>query len=423
MAPITTRGEHIIDVYTHVYIHTYVRTYIHTYIQGQGWGFPGASRNPQPVMYYKRRYGIEMGVWGGVGGVITSCGLRWIETCWNLEDVALLKMLLRCKYRCCLQKGGLGGGEGVITSCGARWIESCWNLQDVASLKLLLLRLQREKTNGALSLQTTASKSLCGRENEKGVMFISSMVLQWIMTFSSCQQNDQKCTKLQFQWFRCCTHVWPSMEDVNLSFFCTDKHQVYPRRHCNFSWSNNWEKSIKHGKAHCKINIFHIHTNKMQLVSGEPPAFTLHTYIHPYAYVRTYVRTCIHPSIHPSVHPSIPTYVRAYVRALTYIHTYMHACMHTYIHTLIHVLIHSYIHINMHACIHAPMHACIHTYMHPSMHAYIHTCMHIHTYIHACMHACIHTYRCVCVHRHAHMHMYICICVVYLICPPAGAWL
>ena len=31
------------------------------------------------VMYSKRRYGIELG--GGAGGVITSCGVRWIETC------------------------------------------------------------------------------------------------------------------------------------------------------------------------------------------------------------------------------------------------------------------------------------------------------------------------------------------------------
>ena len=72
---------------------------------------------------------------GGGGGVITSCGVRWIESCGNLEDVASLKMLLRCKYRCCLQKGG---GGGVITSCGARWIESCGNLEDVSSLKMLL---------------------------------------------------------------------------------------------------------------------------------------------------------------------------------------------------------------------------------------------------------------------------------------------
>ena len=39
-----------------------------------------------------------------------------------------------------------------------------------------------------------------------------------------------------------------------------------------------WEKSIQHCKTQCKINIFHIHTNKMQLASGEPPAFTLYIY-------------------------------------------------------------------------------------------------------------------------------------------------
>ena len=136
-----------IYIYTFIYIYIYIHLNIYIYRVKAG-GSPEIPGTLSLVMYYKRRYCIEMGGWGGV---ITSCGLRWIETCWNLEDVASLKMLLRCKYRCCLQKGVWGGGEGVITSCGARWIESCWNLQDVAALKLLLLRLHREKTNGALA--------------------------------------------------------------------------------------------------------------------------------------------------------------------------------------------------------------------------------------------------------------------------------
>ena len=42
------------------------------------------------------------------------------------------------------------------------------------------------------------------------------------------------------------------------------------------------EKSIKHCKSQC--NIFHIHTNKMQLASGEPPAFALYIHMHIYIY-------------------------------------------------------------------------------------------------------------------------------------------
>ena len=68
----------------------------------------------------------------------------------------------------------MGGWGGVITSCGVHWIESCGNLEDVASLKMLL----RCRRPIVLSLQATASKSLCGREDDKGVMFIPSMVLQ-----------------------------------------------------------------------------------------------------------------------------------------------------------------------------------------------------------------------------------------------------
>ena len=94
-----------------------MRIYIYIYI-GSRLGVPRSFQEPSVLsLYYKRRYGIEMGV-GGVGGVITSCGARWIESCGNLEDVASLKMLLRCKYRCCLQKGGggVGGCNNVMWS-------------------------------------------------------------------------------------------------------------------------------------------------------------------------------------------------------------------------------------------------------------------------------------------------------------------
>jgi len=54
------------------------------------------------------------------------------------------------------------------------------------------LRLHREKTSGmVLSLLPTASNSLCGHEDEKGAFFISSMVLQCIITYSTSEQNDQ----------------------------------------------------------------------------------------------------------------------------------------------------------------------------------------------------------------------------------------
>ena len=79
-----------------------------------------------------------------------------------------------------------------------------------------------------------AKKKNWESEDEKDVMFISSMVLQWIMTFSTYQQKMKKKMKPQFQWEKCWTHFWPSMEKVNLSFFCADKLRVYPRRHWYF---------------------------------------------------------------------------------------------------------------------------------------------------------------------------------------------
>ena len=128
--------------------------------------------------------------------------------------------------------------------------------------------------------QATASKSLCGRDDEKNVMFISSMVLQWVMTFSSCQQNNQTCMKPQFQWFRCCT---------NVKFIRADKRQfiIFLRGQTSSLSAptlqllliEQFERRAYNTVKQCKINIFHIHTNKMQLASGEPPAFTLYIYI------------------------------------------------------------------------------------------------------------------------------------------------
>ena len=113
----------------HIYVYTY--TYIYIYIR---LGVPRSFQAPSVLSrYYKRCYGIEM---GGGGGVITSSGVRWIESCGNLEDVASLKLLLRCKYRW-FTEGGWGGlGGGVITSCGVRW-GCCYN-EDVTALRMLL---------------------------------------------------------------------------------------------------------------------------------------------------------------------------------------------------------------------------------------------------------------------------------------------
>ena len=60
---------------------------------------------------------------GGVGGVGGCNNVMW-SALDDVESWKMLfgwKMLLRCKFRCCLQKGG-GGWGGVITSCEVRWM-------------------------------------------------------------------------------------------------------------------------------------------------------------------------------------------------------------------------------------------------------------------------------------------------------------
>ena len=135
------------------------------------------------------------GGWGGWGGVITSCGVRWMQSCGNLEDVASLTMLLRCMYRCCSRSKQL---------------------------------LQKA------FLDVKMKKAWCSFRP-----WFSSELWHFLVI------NNQKCMKPQFQWLECCTHFWPSMEDVNLSFFCADKRQVYPRRHWNFGWSNTFREKHK----------------------------------------------------------------------------------------------------------------------------------------------------------------------------------
>ena len=91
------------------------------------------------------------------------------------------------------------------------------------------------------------------------------------------------------------------------------------------------EKSIKHCKTQCKNNMFHIHTNKMQLASGEPPAFTLHTDIQTYR------------------HSDIQTYRHTDYRH-TYRHTYIHIHTHTYIYRYTHIYIYTHTHTHTHTC-------------------------------------------------------------------------
>ena len=135
-------------------------THIYIYI-GSRLGVPRSFEEPSVLMLYQKgRSCIQMGGWGGWGGVIASCEVRWMmlnpgrcclvgrccyvassvvvyrrggggwggcnNVMWSaLDDVEswkmLLgwKMLLRCKFRCCLQKGG---GGGVITSGEVRWM-------------------------------------------------------------------------------------------------------------------------------------------------------------------------------------------------------------------------------------------------------------------------------------------------------------
>ena len=85
--------------------------------------------------------------------------------------------------------------------------------------------------------------------------------------------------KPQFQWEKCWTHFWPSMEDVNLSFSARTNSEFIRADIDTFTDGTLSREGKKHCKTQYKINIFHIHTNKLQLASGEPPASALYIYV------------------------------------------------------------------------------------------------------------------------------------------------
>ena len=88
----------------YIYICRYVDMYIYICIYVYRLKAGGPPELPgilslEPIL--QTSFWYRDGGWGVGGGVITSCGTRWIQSCGNLEDVASLTMLLRCKYRCC----------------------------------------------------------------------------------------------------------------------------------------------------------------------------------------------------------------------------------------------------------------------------------------------------------------------------------
>ena len=114
-------------------------------------------------------------------------------------------------------------------------------------------------------------------------MFISSMVLQWIMTFCTYQQKLEKCMKPQFHWEKCWTHFWPSMEDVNLSFFCADKLRVYPALTLILSLMEHFQGKAKNTVKHSIKSTFSISIQlNCNWLPGNPQ-------LPPYIYIYIYI--------------------------------------------------------------------------------------------------------------------------------------
>ena len=104
--------------------------------------------------------------------------------------------------------------------------------------------------------------------------------------------------------------------------------------------------------------MFHIHTNKMQLASGEPPAFTLHTYIHTYILTLHYITVHYITLHYITLHYITLHYITLHYITLHYIHTYIHTYIHRYTHA------HIYIYLDIHT----------HTYIYIHTHTHTHTC-------------------------------------------------
>ena len=83
-------------------IYIYIPVYIYI---GSRLGVPRSFEEPSVLIQYQK--GRSCNRWGGWGGVITSCEVRWM-----MLNPGRCCLVGRCCYICCIQKGG-GGGGGV----------------------------------------------------------------------------------------------------------------------------------------------------------------------------------------------------------------------------------------------------------------------------------------------------------------------
>ena len=174
------------------------------------------------------------------------------------------------------------------------------------------------------------------------------------MTFCTYQQKLKKCMKPQFQWEKCWTHFWPSMEDVNLSFSARTNSEFIRADIDTFTDGTLSREGKKHCKTQYKINIFHIHTIKLQLASGEPPASALYIYMlwgmiewcdcSPDHCLNSQDRNYVHWQIE---YIYISIYLYLYISISLHLYISMYLCIYVSMYLCIYISIYLYIYISI----------------------------------------------------------------------------
>ena len=217
--------------YPTIHQNHHIVIYIYIYRVKAG-GSPELPGTLSLVMYYKRLYGIEMGGVGGCNNVM-----------WSALDWELLK------------PWGCSFVEAVVTATAP------WEDQWCSRSKQLL-----EKA----FVDVTMKKVWCSFRP-----WFSSELWHFLVvnktTKNAWNRNSNGCDVAHMFGHPWKMYIYHFSARITVKFIRADI--------AIFTDRTIWEKSMKHCKTQCEINMFHIHTNKMQLASGEPPAFTLYIYI------------------------------------------------------------------------------------------------------------------------------------------------
>ena len=192
-------------------------------------------------------------------------------------------MLLRCKYRCCLQKGGGGwGGCNKVMWTALDWDLlkpwPCCFVEDVITLQVSLLFTSKQLLQKAF-VELKMKKVWCSFRP-----WFSSELWHFLVV-NKTTKNAWNRNSNGFDVAHMFGHPWKMSiyhfsARINVKFIRADI--------ATFTAWTIWDKSIKHCKTQCEINILHIHINIIGF-RGTPSLYPIHIYLYTHTHEVLYL--------------------------------------------------------------------------------------------------------------------------------------